>query len=102
MTTNKLSPINELILSEMKKQDMTTSTMAKRLGLSVNGTYNTLKKTSIQTDRLAQISEILGVNFFSILAKELCIINPINPQIEELSTENKTLRDVIRLLGGNK
>jgi len=64
-------------------------------------TNNTLKKTSIQTDRLAQISEILQVNFFKILAGDLTIENPINPQIEKLTTENKTLKEVIRLLGGN-
>lgn len=102
MTSNKTTPVNELILSEMKKQDVTISTMAKKLDLSLNATYNTLKKTSIQTDRLAQISEILQVNFFKILASELTIANPINPQIEKLTTENKTLKEVIRLLGGNK
>ncbi len=102
MTTKNTPPINELILSEMKKQDMTISTMARSLDLSVNGTYNTLKKASIQTDRLAKISEVLQVNFFTILANELSITKPINPQIEELTSENKTLKDVIRLLGGNK
>jgi hypothetical protein len=76
--------------------------MAKKLDLSVNATYNTLKKPSIQTDRLAQISEILQMNFFKILAGQLNIANPINPQIEKLTTENKTLKEVIRLLGGNK
>lgn len=102
MTTNKTTPINELILSEMKKQDVSLSAMAKKLDLSVNAIYNTLKKPSIQTDRLAQISEILQVNFFKILAGQLNIANPINPQIEKLTTENKTLKEVIRLLGGNK
>ena len=76
--------------------------MAKKLDLSLNATYNTFKKTSIQTDRLAQISEILQVNFFKILANDLNIENPINPQTEKLTTENKTLKEVIRLLGGNK
>ncbi|MFA9370428.1 MAG: hypothetical protein ACERIH_01850 [Labilibaculum antarcticum] len=102
MTTNKTTPINELILSEMKKQEVSISAMAKKLDLSINATYNTLRKASIQTDRLAQISEILQVNFFKILAGQLNIENPINPQIEKLTTENKTLKEAIRLLGGNK
>jgi len=102
MTSNKTIPINELILSEMKKQEVSISDMAKKLGLSLNATYNTLKKPDIQTDRLAKISEILQVNFFKILAGELDIENPINPQIEKLTTENEILKEVIRLLGGNK
>jgi len=76
--------------------------MAKKLNLSLNATYNTFKKTSIQTDRLVQISEILQVNFFKILASELNIANPINPQIDQLTTENKTLKEVIRLLAAKK
>lgn len=102
MTSNQTIPINELILSEMKKQEVTISSMAKKLDLSLNATYNTLKKPSIQTDRLAQICVILQVNFFKILAGELSVQNPINPQIEKLTTENKTLKEVIRLLGSNK
>ncbi|BAX80863.1 hypothetical protein [Labilibaculum antarcticum] len=102
MTTNKMTPINELILSEMKKQEVSISAMAKKLDLSVNATYNALKKPSIYTDRLAEISEILQVNFFKILAGQLNIENPINPQLEKLTTENTTLKEVIGLLGGNK
>ena len=102
MISNKITPTNELILSEMKKQEVSISAMAKKLNLSINATYNTLKKPSIQTDRLAQISEILQVNFFKILAGQLHIANPINPQIEKLTTENNILKEVIRLLGGSK
>jgi len=102
MTSKKTIPVNELILSEMKKQEVTISSMAKKLDLSLNATYNVLKKPSIQTNRLAQICGILQVNFFKILAEELNVQNPINPQIEKLTTENKILKEVIRLLGGNK
>ena len=102
MTSKKMPPINELILSEMKKQEVSIAEMAKKLDLSLNATYNTFKKPSIQTDRLAQISEILQVNFFKILGSQLNITNPINPEIEKLTTENETLKEVIRLLGGNK
>ncbi len=102
MTSNQNTPINELILLEMKKQNLSISTLAKKLDLSLNATYNTLKKSNIQTDRLTQISEILQVNFFRILAKDLNITKPINPQIEKLTTENKTLKEIISLLGGNK
>ena len=102
MTSIQIKPINELILSEMKKQEVSIPEMAKKLDLSLNATYNTLKKPSIQTDRLAQISEILQVNFFKILGSQLNISNPINPEIGRLTTENETLKEVIRLLGGNK
>ena len=102
MTTNKIISIGELILLEMRKQDVSISVMAKELDLSINATYNTLKKPSIQTDRLAQISEMLQVNFFKILAEDLHIDHPINPEIAKLTTENETLKKVIRLLGGNK
>lgn len=102
MISNELTPINKLILSEMKKQEVSVVVMAKKLDVSMNAMYSILKKPSIQINRLAQISEVLQVNFFKILAEELNIQNPINPQIENLTTENKTLKEVIRLLGGNK
>jgi len=102
MTSNKTIPINELILSEMKKQEVSVSAMAKKLDLSLNATYNTFKKPSIQTDRLAQISEILQINFFKVLGSQLSVEKPIDPKIEELTTEIKTLKEVIRILGGNK
>ncbi len=63
--------------------------MAKALCLSVNDTYNTLKKTSTETNRLAQIGEILEVIFITILAKKQGITNPIDPQIEELTSKTK-------------
>jgi len=38
MTSNKNIPINDLILSEMKKQEISISAMAKKLDLSLNAT----------------------------------------------------------------
>ena len=92
--------INDLIIEEMKRQGVSAEVLSKRLGISVNTVYQILKKKSIHTDRLWAISEILQINFFKILADKVNIENPVDDKIAILQSENKTLKEVIRMLGG--
>ncbi len=104
MRTKLKSPvaINELIAFEMKRQGLSAPDLAKKMQINLNSVYHMLKKPSMQIDRLWDICEVLQLNFFKILADEISINNPVDPQIEQLQQENKTLKEVIRLLGGAK
>jgi len=99
----KHRPINELIHIEMKKQGFRCPDLARRLQLSNSSTYYLLSRSSIQIDRLWEICEVLQINFFQILSNQLQIEDS-NDQLadeekEALKAENKTLREVIKLLG---
>ncbi|MFT5749621.1 MAG: site-specific recombinase XerC [Ancylomarina sp.] len=99
----KHEPINDIILSEMKKQGLTTVDLARRLSQSRSSTYYLLSRPTIQIDRLWEICEVLQVNFFQILSNQLQIDNSeelfIDEEKEALKAENKTLKEVIKLLG---
>lgn len=100
----KHSPINELIYLEMKKQGLKCPDLARGLNLSTSSTYYLLSRSSIQIDRLWEICEILQINFFQILSNQLQIENSeehfIDEEKEALKAENKTLKEVIKMLGG--
>jgi len=99
----KHEPINELILLEMKKQGLNTVDLARRLNLTTSSTYYILSRSTIQIDRLWQICEVLQINFFQILSNQLQIENLeehfVDEEKEALKVENKTLKEVIKLLG---
>lgn len=101
---SKHEPINDLISFEMKKQGLSTVDLARRLRLSNSSTYYTLSRPSIQIDRLWQICEVLQINFFQILSNQLQIEHSddllADEEKEALKAENKTLKEVIKLLGG--
>ncbi|MCZ4695667.1 hypothetical protein DWB61_13070 [Ancylomarina euxinus] len=99
----KHRPINELIHLEMKKQGFRCPDLARRLHLSNSSTYYLLSRPTIQIDRLWEICEVLQINFFHILSNQLQIDNSeqlfIDEEKEALKAENKTLKEVIKLLG---
>ena len=99
----KHEPINDIILFEMKKQGLNTVDLSRRLNLSTSSTYYILSRSSIQIDRLWEICEVLQINFFQILSNQLQIEHTegllADEEKEALKAENKTLKDVIKLLG---
>lgn len=101
--------LNGLIKEEMRKQAVSTSELAKRLGIAQSSAHNLLERSSIQVSRLASISKALEINFFQILADQINIQEPVNTKIEELEQElsdqkkeNEVLKEVVSLLGRNK
>ena len=99
----KYKPINDLILFEMKKQGLSTVDLSRKLNLSTSTTYYILTRPSIQIDRLWEISKVLNINFFQMVSNQLQIENEevffIDEEKEALKAENKTLKEVIKLLG---
>lgn len=102
----KYKPINKLIESEMRKQGLRPPDLARRLKLSTSSTYYLLSRPTIQVDRLWQICDILKINFFQVFADQLNMQNDSgafkDEEKEALKAENKILKEVIKLLGGNK
>ena len=100
---SKQLPINKLILAEMKKQGLRPPDLARKLRLSTSTTYYLLSRPTIQVDRLWEICEILQINFFQVLADQLNIQNDseafVDKEKEALKAENKTLKEVIKMLG---
>jgi DNA-binding Xre family transcriptional regulator len=103
---SKYIPVNELVMAEMKKQGLRPADLARKLRLSNATTYYLLSRPTIQIDRLWQICVILKINFFKILSDQLGVENTdasfLDPEKEALKAENKTLKEIIQLLGGNK
>jgi lambda repressor-like predicted transcriptional regulator len=101
---SKKTPLNTLIEAEMKKKGLRPADLARKLRLSVSTTYYLLSRPSIQVDRLWQISKILEINFFQILADQLNLEDDSDAfkddEKEALKAENATLKEVIKMLGG--
>lgn len=60
--------IGQRIKEELERQERPVSWIARKLNCSRNGVYRIMKKNSIDTAVLGQISEILHFNFFKELS----------------------------------
>ena len=63
--------IGENIKEELDRQERTISWLARKLNRTRTYVYRMLKKNSIDTSVLAQISQLLGRDFFQELSQEL-------------------------------
>ena len=63
--------IGDVIRQELKKSGHTVVWFAKALRCSRTNVYKIFKKTSIETDELFVICEILEYDFFKLYSKEL-------------------------------
>ncbi len=62
--------IGENIKEELDRQERTISWLARKLNRTRTYVYRMLKKNSIDTSVLAQISQLLGRDFFQELSQE--------------------------------
>ena len=62
--------IGENIKEELNRQERTISWLARKLNRTRTYVYRMLKKNSIDTSVLAQISQLLGRDFFQELSQE--------------------------------
>ena len=63
--------IGENIKEELDRQERTISLLARKLNRTRTYVYRMLKKNSIDTSVLAQISQLLGRDFFQELSQEI-------------------------------
>ena len=60
--------IGQRIKEELEQQERSVTWLARKLNCSRNGVYRIMKKNSIDTAILGQISEVLHYNFFKELS----------------------------------
>lgn len=82
--------IGERIKLVVEHKGMPVSEFARRINKSRENVYSIFKRTSIDTDLLATISDILEHDFFQYYYK--------SDELQKLKEENQTLRDVISVL----
>ena len=63
--------IGERIKDELDRQERTISWLARKLNRNRAAVYRLLKKNSIDTNVLSQISLLLGRDFFKELSQEV-------------------------------
>ena len=63
--------IGERIKDELDRQERTISWLARKLNRNRAAVYRLLKKNSIDTNVLSQISLLLGRDFFKELSREV-------------------------------
>lgn len=78
--------IGNLIQEQVRKQNMTISSFAKKLCCDRTNVYDIFKRSTIDTELLYRISKVLDYNFFDLYTKRL------GKDVERSATE------VLRLL----
>lgn len=63
--------IGQIIKEELDRQKHTAGWLAKQLGCNRSSIYRCLAKNSIDTSLLADISKVLGRNFFKELYDDI-------------------------------
>lgn len=62
--------IGRAISIELEKQNMTKTEFARKFGIAQSNVNRILEKESIDTDKLVDISNILGFNFFTLFCQD--------------------------------
>ena len=70
--------VGQNIKEELLRQERTVSWLARKLNCNRAAVYRIFKKNSIDTQLLAQISQILNRNFFTELANDFIVQSPMN------------------------
>ena len=65
--------IGQSIKDELERQERTVSWLARKLNCTRAAVYRIFAKNSIDTQLLAQISQILNRNFFLELANDIAV-----------------------------
>ena len=104
-------PVMQLINREMKRKKLNPANISKSLGLSYTAAHRMFLRPTIQVQRLAELSELLGYNFFRELAEKLPCdepevvghpeINALKERIKELEIENRTLKEMVGKMMGH-
>ncbi|MGD9929507.1 MAG: hypothetical protein AB7U05_05780 [Mangrovibacterium sp.] len=104
-------PVMQLVNREMKRKKLNPADISKSLGLSYTAAHRMFLRPTIQVQRLAELSELLGYNFFRELAEKLPYDEPevgdhpetnaLKERIKELEIENRTLKEMVGKMMGH-
>ena len=102
----------KMIKAYIKEKRFFISAMARDMGKQYKTAFNYLKRSSLRTDVLVDISMALRYNFFREMAEQMPpefpphydtdkdeAMKQLQERIKELETENRTLRDALQLIG---
>ena len=104
MPNNKMT-IGKLIENEVRKQQIPITEFAKLICCQRNNVYDIFKRSKIDIVQLKQISKVLKLNFFRILADDVELINEENEsdaevmKLKAVSQFFNSVPDVLHKLG---
>ncbi len=84
--------IGNKIRSIVDKQGITVSEFGRRINMSRENVYSIFKRKTIDTGLLTTISKILDHDFFQYYS----------PEVQKLREENKTLKEMVKVLQSKK
>lgn len=103
MELHIISRINRL----MESRHISKAALARMIGVNATGVTIMLKGSTLQVQRLAEISESLKYNFFREIASELpfsepedVVITGLQNKVRDLELEVNILRQTLRELLG--
>ncbi|MBW8333298.1 MAG: hypothetical protein K0M40_14830 [Prolixibacteraceae bacterium] len=96
-----------MVRREMNRKNISGAGLARALKVNPSSVMGMFGRSTLQVQRLAEISEFLNYNFFSEIARKLPCTEPDNSElawlqnrIKELELEVGILRQTIRDLAG--
>lgn len=110
MANNQLN-VNEIINHHLETKRIRRAALARKMGIKLYTLLSYQKKSSIQTNKLWELSHALEHNFFTDIATQLPTsytttidihaenqqkIADLELQIKQLKIENKVLMDIVK------
>ncbi|MCZ8091275.1 MAG: hypothetical protein O9282_11630 [Flavobacterium sp.] len=110
MTNNQLN-VNEIINHHLETKRIRRASLARKMGIMLHTLLSYQKKSSIQTNKLWELSHALEHNFFADIATQLPTsytttinihaenqqkIADLQSQIKALEIQNKVLMDIVK------
>jgi len=107
-----IAPIT-MIAREMKRKHLNVTDLGRGLKIKHSSVVGMMQRTTLQVQRLAEVSEFLNYNFFREIANKLPItepdytsnanlteVNGLQNRIKDLELEVSILRQTIRDMAG--
>lgn len=80
--------IGEAIDRRLKELHMSKTEFSRRLGMPQQNVNRILRDSSIKTDKLAAICDILGYNFFRLYCEDAGAVNAVAPGESEVQASD--------------
>lgn len=109
--TNKQLNVGEIVTHHLETKRIRRAALARKMGIFLQTLLSYQKKTTLQTDRIWELSHALEHNFFADIATQLPAsytttinvhaenqqkIAELQSQIKELEIQNKVLMDIVK------
>lgn len=109
---SNMPDVGSYVWAQLKDLEISVSTLAARMRISINTAYALLKKRDWRVSEIMNAGSIIGINLFAWYARETGEPDPAivlqqqlteaRTELEKLRIENASLKESLRLLGGGK